>query len=128
MAGSSPSMGRSPARSSVNGTDRSRVVIAPRSTWERIVLFDELIAASREHDLVRLFEGADDLDDVVAGLFDVLEAGRAEQVDLLGQVAGGPLGQVAHDLLLDLGARALEGQRQVLCVDPAGHALPGPVV
>src|SRR3954470_8783109 len=103
MAGSRPSMGRSPDRSSVKGTDRRRVVIAPRSTRLRVNSLDELITTSRQHDLVRLLEGADDLDDVVAGLFDVLEADRPEQVDLLGQVAGGPFRQVAHDLLLDVG-------------------------
>src|SRR5438105_8859234 len=130
--GSRPSIGRSPLRSSVKGTVRScrPVVAEPRITRLRRSLssLNELIGSPREHDLVRLLEGADDLDDVVPRLFDILEADRAEQVDLLGQVAGSPLRQVAHDLALDLGGGALEGEGQVLGVDLAEHQLHGPVV
>src|SRR5438477_5443905 len=110
MAGSRPSIGRSPSTLWSNGTDRTLVVMAPRSTRDRVPItsLDELIGPPREHDLVRLFERTDDLDDVVAGLFDILEADRSEQVDLLGQVAGGPLRQVAHDLVPHLGVGALE--------------------
>src|SRR3954469_6496876 len=132
MAGSTPSIGRSPARSSVNGTIRTcRPVVAElritrlRRSWSSL---NELIGPSREHDLVRLLEGADDLDDVVPRLFDILETHRSEQVDLLGQVAGGPLRQVAHDLVLDLGRGALEGEGQVLGVDFAEYQLHRPVV
>src|SRR3954452_6851789 len=85
-------------RSAENGTARMSRAAAPRITRAR-GLVDELIGPPRKHDLAGLFECTDDLDDLVASLFHIGEKHRSEQVDLLGQVAGCPLGEVAHDLL-----------------------------
>src|SRR3954466_3433438 len=114
-------------RSAENGTARMSRAAAARITRAR-GLVDELIGPPGKHDLAGLFERTDDLDDLVASLFHVGETHRSEQVDLLGQVAGGPLGEVAHDLLAHLGTGALQGDGEVLGVDLAQHELHGAVV
>src|SRR5947199_10870367 len=111
-------MGMAPSRSrsASKPTACTFCAAGPRNTLGR-ALIDELIVALLQHDLVRLLEGADDLDDVVPGLFHIPQADWPEQVDLFGQVAGGPFGQVAHDLVAHLGGGALEGEGQVLGVE-----------
>ena len=62
---------------------------------------DELIVAPCQHDLARRLELADDLHDGALGRLDLRHPGRAEQLDLLQDVLGGPLGDVAEELVAD---------------------------
>ena len=67
-------------------------------------------------------------DDLGLRLLDRAGADRAEQLDLLEQVLGGALGEVADDLVADVGAHALERGGQVVGLDLAQHQLQRPVV
>src|SRR4051812_48677094 len=81
---------------------------APRSylaaMLPRLTSGDELIVASaRDGQGALLLEGADDTHDLGLRLLDRAGAHRAEQLDLLGQVLGGALGEIADDLVPDVG-------------------------
>src|SRR4051794_16640260 len=90
---------------------------------------DELIVVSPpDHDLARLLERADDLDDLGLRLLDLAQAYRAEHVDLVDEVLGGAFGQVAGDLVADVLADALERGGEVVGLDLAQDQLDAPVV
>src|SRR3954447_13524452 len=90
---------------------------------------DELIVIPPpDHDLARLLEGADDLDDLGLRLLDLAQAYRAEHVDLVDEVLGGAFGQVAGDLVADVLADALERGGEVVGLDLAQDQLDAAVV
>ena len=62
-------------------------------------------------DLAAIFQAADDVDDLLLGLLDVREPHRAEVLHFLAEQVAGPLRHVAEDLVLQLGAGALQGHR-----------------
>ena len=71
---------------------------------------------------------ADDLDDLLLRLLHLLHPHRAHELQVLADVGGGALAHVAEDGVLDLVARALERDRQLLGVHLAQHLLDAAVV
>src|SRR5262245_56632036 len=55
-----------------------------------------------EHDLAGTFEASHGVDDLLLRGFDVAHADRAQVLHLFAQHGGGPLREIAHDLLLEL--------------------------
>src|SRR5512143_439593 len=106
--------------------ETARAASGPRSSAPSR---DELIVASaRQRQDTLLLERADDRDDLGLCLLDGAGTHRAEHLDLLGEVLGCPLGQVADHLVADVGPDTLEGGGQLVRVDLAEHLLQRPVV
>src|SRR6478672_10176033 len=110
-------------------TSRYGVACSAEAPRSRTPSRDELIFLSTgQREDALLLERADDADDLGLGLLDGARADRAEQLDLLVEVLGGPRGEVPHDLVADVGTDTLERGRQVVGLDLAQHLLQGPVV
>src|SRR5919199_2955682 len=88
----------------------------------------DVLAAALHDDLFRVLQATHDVDDALLSFLDLAQADRPANLHLLLERLRGARRLVAEDALLQFLARAAHGQRQVLAVDLAQHALEGAIV
>src|SRR4051812_44138858 len=99
------------------------VALPGRSTRAPPGLEEKVIFPRAQHDLTGFLELANRGDDVGLRRLDVSHARRAHELHLIGERLHRALRHRAHDLGLELDARRLERERELLRVDVAQQAL-----
>src|SRR3954468_11195252 len=93
-----------------------------------VALSDEVIRASADHDLAGILELANHRNDACLRGLDVALSRRSEHLQLFFECGRRTLRHAAHDLVLDLVARRLERECELLDVDLAQQTLERSVV